>query len=116
MNNIFSPFNNHLYKPYYLPKRPPYSQSKFFNHATEKKNKDTDFQDNSTNQNIHKKSGNQLEIKNIQREKPLLEFGGIQLYNDDLLILLLIYFLYKEKINDKLLLIALFSLLFWKTI
>ena len=41
-----------------------------------------------------------------------LEFKGIKLKGDDLLILLLIYFLYKQNINDNLLLIALFSLLF----
>jgi len=45
-------------------------------------------------------------------EKPLFEIHGIQLYNDDILILLLIFFLYKEHVNDMLLLIALFSLLF----
>lgn len=45
-------------------------------------------------------------------EKPLFEFHGIQLYSDDLLILLLIFFLYKENINDILLFVALFSLLF----
>lgn len=43
---------------------------------------------------------------------PLLEFAGMKLYSDDILILALIYFLYKENIDDKLLLIALFSLLF----
>lgn len=47
-----------------------------------------------------------------KKNSPLLEFAGIKLYSDDILILALIYFLYKENIDDKLLLIALFSLLF----
>ena len=47
-----------------------------------------------------------------KKNPPLLEFAGIKLYSDDVLILALIYFLYKENIDDKLLLIALFSLLF----
>lgn len=46
-------------------------------------------------------------------EDPILEFHGIKLYSDDLLILLLMYFLYKENVNDNLLYIALFALLFF---
>lgn len=46
-------------------------------------------------------------------EEPILEFHGIKLYSDDLLILLLMYFLYREKVNDNLLYIALFALLFF---
>lgn len=45
-------------------------------------------------------------------EKPIFTIYGINLYSDDLLILLLLFFLYKENINDTLLLLALFSLLF----
>lgn len=52
------------------------------------------------------------EKRNHLSEKPLFEIYGIQLYNDDVLILLLIFFLYKEHVNDMLLLVALFSLLF----
>lgn len=44
-------------------------------------------------------------------EKALIEFYGIKLFSDDLLILSLIYFLYKENINDTLLYIALFALI-----
>lgn len=49
---------------------------------------------------------------NPPKNKPIIEFLGIKIYQDDLLILLLIYFLYKENIKDNLLLFALFSLLF----
>lgn len=42
----------------------------------------------------------------------IINIFGLQLYSDDILILLLIFFLYKENIDDKLLFIALFSLLF----
>lgn len=57
-------------------------------------------------ENLEKRSKKHL------TEPPLFEFHGIQLYSDDLLILLLIFFLYKENINDILLFVALFSLLF----
>ena len=50
-------------------------------------------------------------IKINNYEKALIEFYGIQLFSDDLLILSLIYFLYKENINDTLLYIALFALI-----
>lgn len=46
-----------------------------------------------------------------QENKPILEFHGIKLYSDDLLILILIYFLYKENIDDFMLYILLFTLL-----
>ena len=112
MYNIFSPFNNHFYKPYFIPKRPALNQAKFYNRKTEKNYNNTNSQNNYTNENIYKNSEVEFKVTNCITEKPLLELGSIKLYNDDLLILLLIYFLYKEKINDKLLLIALFSLLF----
>lgn len=50
--------------------------------------------------------------ENLIKNTPLFEFDSIKLYSDDILILALIYFLYTQKIDDKLLLIALFSLLF----
>jgi len=46
-----------------------------------------------------------------KKEKPVFEFHGIKLYIDDLLILILIYFLYKENMDDLILYILLFSLL-----
>ena len=54
---------------------------------------------------------NKTRDSNIKNE-PLLEIAGLKLFDDDLLILLLIFFLYTQKINDILLFIALFALLF----
>lgn len=94
MNNFFNPFfANRFPKPNYLP--PPNFKQDSFNK----------FQ----NPNIYsEKESSKIESK----EKPLFEILGIKLFSDDLLVLALIYFLYKENINDTLLLIALFSLLF----
>ena len=50
-----------------------------------------------------------IEEKNTN--KPIIELLGIKLYKDDILILLLIYFLYMEKNNDFILYILLFSLI-----
>lgn len=49
--------------------------------------------------------------KETNCEAPLIELLGIKLYSDDILVLLLIYFLYIEKNNDLLLYILLFSLI-----
>ena len=94
MNRFFNPFFIHnLPKPTYLPPH------KF------KENSSNKFETPNicTEKNFH-------EID--PKEKPLFEILGIKLFSDDLLILALIYFLYKENINDTLLFIALFSLLF----
>ena len=112
MNSIFPPFNNHFYKPYFFNNNLHYNTSTNPNAATQQIHNYTDFQNNHINKIQHTVSEPEEKTVQSQKDKPLMEFGGIQLYHDDLLILLLIYFLYKEKINDKLLLIALFSLLF----
>jgi len=49
-------------------------------------------------------------VEKIKTTKPVVELAGLKLYKDDILILLLIYFLYLEKNNDFLLYILLFSL------
>lgn len=46
------------------------------------------------------------------QDKPLLEFFGIYLFLDDIIIICLLIFLYQEKVNDELLFIILFLLLF----
>lgn len=44
-------------------------------------------------------------------EKPIIEILGIQLYQDDLIILGLLFFLYKEEVKDESLFISLILLL-----
>lgn len=44
-------------------------------------------------------------------EKPVLEILGIKLYQDDLIILALLFILYKENVNDEMLFISLILLL-----
>lgn len=62
---------------------------------------------NSFNSSINSKPNHTINAK-----APMFEFNGFKLYEDDLLILSIIYFLYKEEVHDNLLLVALFSLLF----
>lgn len=98
MNNFFNPFFvNRFPKPKYLP------QPNFNNNSY------SSFQKS----NINTESCNNAKfLKSDFTEKPIFEILGIKLYSDDLLILALIFFLYKENITDTLLLLALFSLLF----
>lgn len=46
------------------------------------------------------------------KEKPLFEMFGIKLYLDDVIIICLLIFLYQEQVDDQMLYIALFLLLF----
>lgn len=116
MNNFFPAMNMYRYPKsnVYIPP-PDYKINPNPNFYDRKETIATD------NHNTYNKSDNidnkskqddAKEKRNHLTEKPLFEFHGIQLYNDDILILLLIFFLYKEHVNDMLLLIALFSLLF----
>lgn len=45
------------------------------------------------------------------KEEPILEFSGLKLYLDDLIILSILYFLYKEDVKDDILFILLILLL-----
>jgi hypothetical protein len=107
MNNFFPPFNM----------RPPRFNNKYNNsnfYATPIQHKTTSIPKNaiaSTKKNIDEVKNTNIK-KDNSISKPILDFFGIRLYSDDILILLLIYFLYKENVNDTLLIIALFSLLF----
>lgn len=114
INNIFPPFNRHFYNPY-LYSKPATHNTQNIKSYEEKINKvaptkyienNKDVSDNNEKRKIP------ADDNCLNKQKPLLEFHGIKLFNDDLLILLLIYFLYKENINDKILFIVLFSLLF----
>lgn len=51
------------------------------------------------------------QVTKLNIDKPILEFHGIQIYQDDLLILMLLFFLYKENVNDGLLYMTLLALL-----
>ena len=50
-------------------------------------------------------------LKKEDDNPPLFEFMGIKLYSDDILILLLLFFLYSEKVDDQWLYITLIMLL-----
>lgn len=106
MSNFFNPMypNNYMNRPHFTP--PSYL-------ANNSPTLPTSIEEKSSN--IESQTRDIAEEKILSKhlpDKPLLEFHGIKLYSDDVLILLLIFFLYKENINDMLLFIALFSLLF----
>ena len=108
MTNYISPFFKYNYVPPYKhilkPKScytntnpPPIHEVK--KECTESKNNSSDTKQDSK-PNL------------VSLSKPIFEFNGIKLYEDDLLILAVIYFLYKQDTHDNLLIIALLSLLF----
>ena len=116
MNNFRPPFFYPPHYPHYFNKYQPYRSVPQSNKPQELLPTTSNLDDVKSNLEDEIKSD---EHKNKRRfnssdkkNPPLLEFAGIKLYSDDVLILALIYFLYKENIDDKLLLIALFSLLF----
>ncbi len=107
MNNFFPPFN--MYHPPFNMNHP--RNSNFYIPPAQHNISNIPKRENvDTEKNIN--DGKKID-KGNSSSKPIFEFYGIRLYNDDVLILLLIYFLYKENVNDMLLLVALFSLLFW---
>lgn len=96
MNNYFNPF----YRPVFPYQKPYYHQPNLniqFNSNTEKELIQEPKKEKSPEHN---------------NNDFIINIFGLQLHSDDILILLLIFFLYKENIDDKLLFIALFSLLF----
>lgn len=95
MNNYFNPF----YRPIFPYQRPYYHQPDL-TIKPEKINEERSCNTSPSNKTP------------LTNSNPVIDILGIQLHSDDILILLLIFFLYKENIDDKLLFIALFSLLF----
>ena len=91
MINNYTPYFSKRYLPYQM----PYFSPK--------------FQDN--NYSIAKEKFVFSSKTDKQENQPIIEFHGIKLYSDDLLILILINFLYKENIDDFMLYILLFTLL-----
>lgn len=111
MNNFFSPiFGNKYIRPYYP--IPRHLQNNYSNYNSNFQNLNKTFEKQNTINFETDHTSNSKKIKEPYCEKPIFEILGIQLYTDDLLILSLILFLYKEHINDMLLFIALISLLF----
>lgn len=102
MNNFYNPFFHHRFPCYtYYPFNMPNKQ----------------ISKNCTGinllENTEKKQDAKHTINTVQKsEQAILEFHGIKLFSDDLLILLIIYFLYKQNINDPFLYVVLFALLF----
>lgn len=122
-NNIYRNRLNNSQKFSSVPQQSPYNKGDFTSknkqdsscYTTEAKYINAPI--NSETYSNNKKKGidskpNYKDTFSSCSEQPILEFHGIKLYSDDLLILLLLYFLYKEKVNDNLLYIALFALLF----
>lgn len=89
-------------------------QSSFIANQSVQKKEQPSF---SSNQSAQKKEPtprlkhNKSQVVCLNLDKPILEFHGIQIYQDDVLILMLLFFLYKENVNDGLLYIALLALL-----
>lgn len=82
------------------------------NQATSKKEQHTEFNQVTSKKEPHTEFKQPLlRFMNLDINEPILEFHGIQIYQDDLLILMLLFFLYKENVNDGLLYIALLALL-----
>lgn len=96
--------------PYYRPYNYSYSQSQIPNNQNNQNNitKNND----STNCKINKKDDDEHN-RNLKDFKDVvwLDLFGIKLYFDDVLILSLLFFLYKEEVKDEGLFLALVMLL-----
>ena len=118
------PFFQFPYSRYY--QRYNYNNSSYTNHSNNINNEkkytssinDNNFFNNYTNELKYKSSRyssfgpiafqNPFELDNTQ---PVLEILGISLYLDDLIILGLLFFLYKEEVHDEMLFLILILLL-----
>lgn len=110
--NYYHPYYQHQHlktnSNFQMPNNSSYSQ--------EKKSSADFSKDNFKNQKKSSKSQpfTAFNISNLfssDLEEPVIEIMGIQLYLDDLMILCLLYFLYKEKVDDEFLFIELILLL-----
>ena len=90
------------------------NQKDYYKHSQKNKYKSST---NSENSNKNKKKSSKynsfgpinFQIDNL--EEPIVEILGIELYLDDIIILVLLYFLYKEEVKDETLFISLILLL-----
>lgn len=112
--NNYNPINtsNSLKQRYHHDDHSPstYSSSIKDNRTTSEKQ----FIDALDSEISHSKKSDNSEkrTQSNSQKSPLLEIGNLKFFSDDILILAVIYFLYTQHTDDKLLLIALFSLLF----
>lgn len=90
----------------------PYNYSYYNYHKyNSKTNKNSIIDDNLKINNTIKPSCISSELDS-DKDFPIFEIFGIKLYLDDIIIICLLFFLYQEKVNDEMLYIILFLLLF----
>lgn len=94
------PYNYPYYR-YYNMKNFEYPK-----HQNEEKNKNSITNSNEISNTINSRQSSSTD------EQPIFEILGIKLYLDDLIIMGLLYFLYQQSVNDEMLYIILFLLLF----
>lgn len=100
INNLYSPINNATYsnlKNFHI--------NNNFSHKGEKKASSNNFTSSFSFLN------NLLYQDDRKEDEPFLKIFGIKLYYDDILLISLIFFLYKEDVKDQYLLFALILLL-----
>lgn len=100
INNTYSPINNATYsnlKESYI--------NNNFSHKEEKKASSRSFSSSFSFLN------NLLYQEDRKEDEPFFKIFGIKLYYDDILLISLIFFLYKEEVKDQYLLFALILLL-----
>ena len=133
MNNNFPFFRfpfytypRHYQRNFYHQQNPPIkdvdqnSESNFSEHTETKKDRSDGNTMTSNPQNIQQKKSSKYNSFGpifintdgfSNNEEPILEFSGLKLYLDDLIILSLLFILYKEDVKDDMLFILLILLL-----
>lgn len=93
-----------------------YQYYKYYNNQNannNNQNTQTEKQEEKNSITNSKKISNTINSKNnFDNEQAIFEILGIKLYLDDLIILGILFFLYKEGVKDEMLYIILFLLLF----
>lgn len=117
-NNMFSFYHGHNAKSHQKNTHPNTRPYQIFNcHNMSSRQNITPLKEKDSKKNIqHDASKKQKNIKvtdifSFDDEKPMFELFGIKLYQDDILLICLIFFLYNEGIKDEFLFIALILLL-----
>lgn len=116
------PFPLFPYHNYYNRFHPHYYENNEVIHNTSKKNNinnDNIIDENNTNYNNKKRTSKYNSFANINisallesdLDTPIIEIFGIKLYLDDLIIIGLLFFLYKEDVQDEILFCILLLLL-----
>lgn len=97
----------------------PFIHNNMSHHKIQNKNNESSISKNDPYTNFDTKTKtkfNHVQSENSTIEEnnfnhPILKFQSIEIYEDDLMILMLLFFLYKEDVHDTFLYIALFALL-----